>query len=194
MRELDSGSIVICKDKEKFNSEAAIDKLRRGARVNGFWYGREWPYKGVTPLLLAEPYLEDTSTAELRDYKVFCFNGIAKLMLVASDRQKKGESVKFDYFDMNGNHLDIVNNHPQASTPPELPQSFKIMIELAEKISMGYPHLRVDFYEVDGKVYFGELTLYHGSGLMSFTPDIWNYRMGEWIDINSIKRKTNVAK
>lgn len=187
----DSGSIVICKDKNTFDRKNAEKKLRRGEKVNGFWYGREWPYKGVKPLLLAEPYLEDKKTGELRDYKVFCFNGTAKLLLVASDRQKKGESVKFDYFDTDGNHLDIINNHPQASTPPELPLNYKLMFELAEKVSQGLPHLRVDFYEVNGKVYIGEFTLYHGSGLMWFKPDIWPVRMGEWLNISNIKEESN---
>lgn len=182
----DSGSIVICKDRKSFSKDAAIKKLNHGEKVNGFWYGREWPYKGVKPMILAEPYLEDNKTGELRDYKVFCFNGEAKLLLIASDRQKKGESVKFDYFDINGKHLDIVNDHPQANTPPELPSAFKLMFELAEKISVGYPHLRVDFYEVNGTVYIGELTLYHGSGLMWFKPDVWPLKMGEWLDISSV--------
>lgn len=184
----DSGSIVICKDKNNFDKDGAIKRLSRGEKVNGFWYGREWPYKNVKPLLLAEPYLEDGKTSELRDYKVFCFDGKAKLLLVASERQKKGESVKFDFFDVNGKHLDIVNDHPQASTPPDLPSTFKTMLLLAEKISTGYPHLRVDFYEVDGKVYIGELTLYHGSGLMLFEPKIWQKKMGEWIVLPNINK------
>ena len=185
----DSGSIVICKDRKSFSKDAAIKKLNHGEKVNGFWYGREWPYKGVKPMLLAEPYLEDKKTGELRDYKVFCFNGEAKLLLIASDRQKKGESVKFDYFDINGKHLDIVNDHPQANTPPELPSAFKLMFELAEKLSEGYPHLRVDFYEVNGTVYIGELTLYHGSGLMWFKPDVWPIKMGKWLDLHSVTSK-----
>ena len=179
----DSGSIVICKNKNSFDRETAIKKLRDGEKYNGFWYGREWPYKGVKPRLLAEPYLEDSLTKELRDYKVFSFNGKVKLFLVASDRQKRGESVKFDYFDSKGTHLNIVNDHPQAQVIPALPTSFKKMIELTEKISAGFPHLRVDFYEVDGRAYIGEFTLYHGSGLMSFKPDEWNEIMGNWISL-----------
>jgi len=178
----DSGSIVICKDKLSFDKEKAIKKLRYGDKMNGFWYGREWPYKGVKPLLLAEQYMEDTETHELRDYKVFTFDGKARLLLVASGRQAKGE-VKFDYFDENKNHLNIQNDHPNSKVLPQLPLSFDKMISLAELLSVGYPHLRVDFYEVNGKVYFGEFTLYHGSGLMNFKPDEWNERMGGWITL-----------
>lgn len=179
----DSGSIVICRDKITFDREAAIKKLSYGAKVNGFWYGREWPYKGVNPQLLAEKYMEDNATCELRDYKVFAFGGEARFVLVASDRQKKNGEVKFDYFDINKGHLNIVNEHPNSSELPHLPASFDKMIVLAEEISKGYPHMRVDFYEVNGMVYFGEITLYHGSGLMSWKPDEWNYTMGSWITL-----------
>jgi len=184
----DSGSIVICKDKEKFNKAEAIAKLRHGAQFNGFWYGREWPYLNVPPKVFAEPYMEDSTTHELRDYKVFTFNGEAKLLLIASDRQKPGVDTKFDFYDMNLEHVDMRNQHENAAIPPEPPQSFPIMKELAEKISKGFVHLRVDFYEVDGKVYIGELTLYHGSGIMTFSPDKWYKILGDWIDLNKCKK------
>lgn len=177
----DSGSIVVCKDKRLFNKETAIQRLKFGKKNNGYWYGREWPYKGVKPILFAEQYMEDSRTNELRDYKVFTFNGKAKLFLVASDRQTKGEEVKFDYFDVNKRHLNITNNHPHAKKEPRLPNTFDVMIALAEKIAAGSYHMRVDFYEVDGKVYFGEITLYHGSGWMFFEPNEWNQIMGDWI-------------
>lgn len=184
----DSGSIVICKDKEKFNKAEAIAKLRHGAQFNGFWYGREWPYLNVPPKVFAEPYMEDSATHELRDYKVFTFNGEAKLLLIASERQKPGVDTKFDFYDMNLEHVDMRNQHENAAIPPEPPQSFPIMKELAEKISKGFVHLRVDFYEVDGKVYIGELTLYHGSGIMTFSPDKWYKILGDWIDLNKCKK------
>lgn len=179
----DSGSILVCKDKKSFNIKEALQKLKYGYKVNGFWYGREWPYLNVTPKLLAEPYLEDSKTHELRDYKVFTFNGEAKLLLIASERQKPGVDTKFDFYDMNLQHIDMRNQHENAEVPPEPPHSFPIMKELAEKISQGFVHLRVDFYEVDGKVYVGELTLFHGSGLMTFSPDKWYKILGDWIKL-----------
>ncbi len=185
----DSGSIVICKDKENFDKAEAIAKLRHGAQFNGFWYGREWPYLNVPPKVFAEPYMEDSATHELRDYKVFTFNGEAKLLLIASERQKPGVDTKFDFYDMNLEHVDMRNQHENAAIPPEPPQSFPIMKELAEKISKGFVHLRVDFYEVDGKVYIGELTLYHGSGIMTFSPDKWYKILGDWIDLNRCKKE-----
>lgn len=182
----DSGSIVICKNKKSFNREDALKKLSHGAKVNGFWYGREWPYKRVSPLILAEKFMEDDLTKELRDYKVFTFGGKAYMLLVATERQKAGVEVKFDFFDKKRNHLNLINDHANASIIPELPESFDEIMDLAERIAKGYPHLRVDFYEVNGRVYFGEITLYHGSGLMTFKPDWWNRTLGDLIKLPNL--------
>lgn len=179
----DSGSIVICKDKKTFNKEKALKKLQYGAKYNGYWYGRERPYKDVPPRVFAEPYMEDEETHELRDYKLFAFDGEVKLLLVASDRQTPGEDTKFDYFDMEMNHLDLVNQHPNAYVVPKPPKTFPLMKQLAERISKGLVHLRVDFYEVNGKAYIGELTLYHGSGLMTFYPECWYKIIGDMIHL-----------
>ncbi len=187
----DSGSIVICKDKCTFDKEKALKKLHHGAKFNGFWYGREWPYKDVTPKVFAEPYMEDEETHELRDYKLFTFDGEVKLLLIASDRQVPGEDTKFDYFDMDLNHLDIVNQHANAYIIPKPPKTFPLMKQLAERISKGFIHLRVDFYEVNGKLYIGELTLYHGSGLMTFSPERWYKTMGDWIKLPTDTKRTN---
>lgn len=185
----DSGSIVICKDKNHFDMTEAINKLQHGAHFNGFWYGREWPYLNVPPKVFAEPYMEDSATHELRDYKVFTFNGDVKLLLIASERQKPGVDTKFDFYDMNLNHIDMRNQHENAAISPEPPQTFPVMKELAKKISKNFIHLRVDFYEVDGKVYIGELTLYHGSGLMTFSPNKWYKVLGDWIDLKRCNKK-----
>ena len=179
----DSGSIVICKDKSTFDTAGALKKLQHGAKFNGYWYGREWPYKNVPQRVFAEPYIEDKETHELRDYKLFCFNGEVRLLLIASDRQTPGEETKFDFYDMHLKHLDIVNQHPNAYNPPQPPKSFPLMKRLAEKLSKGFIHLRVDFYEVNGEVYIGELTLYHGSGLMTFSPNHWYSILGSWIEL-----------
>ena len=144
--------------------------------------GREWPYKNVRPRIIAEKYMEDNETKELRDYKFFCFDGQPKALFVASDRQCK-EETKFDFFDMNYQHLPITNGHPNASVIPEKPIKFNEMKVLAEKLSNGFPHVRVDFYEVNGRVYFGELTFYHWSGFMPFNPEKWDYEFGSWLKL-----------
>ena len=128
--------------------------------------------------------MEDDKTAELRDYKFFCFNGEAKLLFIATDRQTAGEETKFDFFDMEYNHLPFTNGHPNAAVLPEKPLCFDEMRSLAEKLSAGIPHLRVDFYEVNGKVYFGELTFSHWSGFVPFDPAEWDEKLGDMLVIN----------
>ncbi len=179
----DSGSTVICSDKNTFNKQKAIDKLSVKLRRNLFWYTREWPYKDVKPRIIAEAYMEDSETGELRDYKFFCFNGQVKLLFIATDRQNASKETAFDFFDMDYNHLPIKNGHPFAEVLPQKPKSFDKMVELAEKLSKGIPHVRVDFYEVDGKPYFGELTFFQNSGLVPIEPYEWDKKMGEWIDL-----------
>ena len=177
----DSGGLVICKDKEKLNIESAIKKLKRSLNTNYYNVGKEWPYKKVPRRIIAEQYMEDVKTKELRDYKFFCFNGVPRALFIATDRQNREEPY-FDFFDMDFNHLDLRHGHPNAPTPPEKPRNFELMKDLAAKLSKGYPQLRVDLYEVNGKVYFGELTLFHHTGLVRFDPPVWDEVFGGWID------------
>lgn len=179
----DSGGLVICKDKSKLDIDKAREKLTKSLRTNFFWQGREWPYKNVKPRIIAEQYMEDEKTAELRDYKFFCFDGTARALFIATERQKEGEEVKFDFFDMNFEHLDFCQGHPNSTHPIQKPITFEQMKRLAEKLSIGFPQLRVDFYEVNGKVYFGELTFFHHNGLVPFEPKEWDYKFGSWIKL-----------
>lgn len=180
----DSGGIVICKDKSSFNYKNAKRKIEKCLKRNFFLYGREWPYKNIKPRIIAEKYLESDDD-NLPDYKFFCFNGIPKVMFIATDRQKNGEEVKFDFFDMNFNHLPIENGHPLASFPPDKPKNFDLMKELARLLSISIPQIRVDFYEMNGDVYFGELTFFQHSGFCPIKPLEWDIKMGDWIEINN---------
>ena len=177
----DSGGLVICRDKKTLDMTAANKKINESLRRNYYLHTREWPYKNVKPRILAEQYLEDEKTKELRDYKFFCFDGEPKVLFVATDRQSKQEETKFDFFDMEYNHLDIRNGHPNADVPPEKPRAFEGMRALAAQLSKDIPQVRVDFYEVNGQVYFGELTFFHWSGKVPFEPTKWDGVFGEWI-------------
>ena len=179
----DSGSTIICKNKSSFDIQTAKIKLTKALKKNLFSYAREWPYKNVQPRIIAEAYMEDPSTKELRDYKFFCFDGVAKMMFIATDRYTEGVETKFDFFDIDFNHLDFTNGHPNADVLPKKPENFEKMIELAEKLSQGIPHCRVDFYEVDGKIYFGEITFFHWSGMVAFDPPEWDEKIGSWITL-----------
>lgn len=183
-----SGGLVICKDKTLLSQKDITQvrkQLNKALKHNYYWEMREWPYKDVKPMILAEKYMEDIATSELRDYKFFCFDGIPKLMFIASDRQQSGSETKFDFFDMDGNHIPILNGHPMSVIPPSLPHNFNLMKELSSKLSKGLKHVRVDFYEVNNKVYFGELTFTHWSGMVPFSPEEWDIKLGQWLNINT---------
>ena len=183
----DSGGIVICPNKENFDYTAAKKKIEKYQKRDFYLGWREWPYKNVPRRIIVEQYMEDKKTKELRDYKFFTFNGKVKALFIASDRQNPNEDTKFDFFDESYNHLPIINGHPNANTLPERPKNFELMKELAEKLAVGIPHVRVDFYEIDGKVYFGEMTFFHWSGVVPFEPKEWDLIFGDWIQLPNEK-------
>ena len=177
----DSEGVVVIKDKKSMDKAAVKQKLEAALRQNFFYIGREWPYKNIKPRIIAEQYMEDHTDGELRDYKFFCFDGEPKALFIASDRTE--DYVFFDYYDMDFHHLDLKQKYPHASKPLRKPKTFEQMAAAARTLSKGFPHVRVDFYEVDGKMYFGELTFYHFSGFMPFEPDRWDKVFGDWLKL-----------
>lgn len=180
----DSGGIVICSDKSKLDICAAKRKLKKALKRDFYAQNREWPYKNVKHRIIGEEYMVDESGYELKDYKWFCFDGDPKALFIATDRGVEGEETKFDFFDADFNHLPFTNGHPNSPRPVLKPRGFEKMKELAAKLSQGHPHLRVDFYDINGKIYFGELTFYHWSGTTPFDPKEWDYKFGSWINLN----------
>ncbi len=178
----DSGGLLICKDKSKLNLKKEKLRFDLIMKRNYYYRCREWPYKNVEPRIIAEPYLEDKEYGELRDYKFFVFSRKVKSMFIASNRQGKGDTY-FDFFDENFNHLDVQNGHPNAPEIPQRPKQFEKMIELAKKIAKDEPQIRIDFYEVDGKIYFGEITFFHWSGMVAFEPSKWDRIFGDYIEL-----------
>ncbi len=179
----DSGGVVICRNKSEFDKQKARTLLTKSLKYSFFWRGREWPYKNCKPRIIAEKYMEDEKTAELRDYKFFSFDGEVKTLFIATDRQKVDEDTKFDFFDMDYNHLDFRNGHPNAKIYPEKPKTFDEMKRIAAVLSEGIPQVRVDLYEVNGKIYFGEMTFFHWSGFVPFEPEEWDKNFGDWIKL-----------
>lgn len=182
----DCGGVVVCKDKNSFDKEKAKAFLEKHLKHEYFYHCREWPYKHVKPRIIAEKFMKDSKgqTEEgLTDYKFFCFGGEPKAMFIATDRAKAGVETKFDFFDMEFNHLPFTNGHPNADKPIKKPEKFELMIELSKKLSAGLPHVRVDFYESEGNIYFGELTFFHWGGFVPFEPVEWDEKFGEWIKL-----------
>lgn len=177
-----SGDVVICKDKSSFDRENAKRILAGSMKRDLSKISREWPYKNVKRRIIAEQYLEDTQTGELRDYKFFTYNGKAKLLLVASNRQSEQET-NFDWFDMDYHRLDLYQGHPGAPIMPEKPKNFDRMREFAELLAKDIPHVRVDFYEANGRLYFGELTFSDSGGFDTYEPESWDRVFGDWITL-----------
>lgn len=181
----DSGNngVFIIKDKLKIDIAKLTKRIDRSLHRDTSLPGREWPYKDVKRCVFAEQYLED-ATGELRDYKFFCFDGVVKYLFIATERQSGGE-VKFNYFDADFNDLGIVQHHPMSDKKIEKPQLFEQMKELASKLSKGLPQVRVDLYNVNGEIYFGEYTFFHHGGTVPFHPDKWDYIFGANIQLPS---------
>lgn len=174
-----SGCNIICKDKNTLNIQKTKEKLESWMHTSWYWLGREWPYKEIKPRIIAEKYLED-GTGQLMDYKFFCFNGEVKCFKIDFDRASKHRA---NYYSPAGELLKI----GELICPPDydrkipLPSSLPGMISIAEQLSKGNPFVRVDLYEVEGRVFFGELTLYPAAGLGPFTEKKWDYILGEWL-------------
>lgn len=180
----DSGGLVICRDKSKLDREASIEILNRSLHKDYYLAGREWPYKNVPKRIIAEKYMEDKKLGDLPDYKFFCFDGEVKALFIGTERGSG--DVKFDYYDADFNHLDLVQMHPMSGKELPKPDHFEKMKELAAKLSLGIPEVRVDFYNINGSIYFGELTLYHHGGSVPFHPEEWDYTFGSWIKLPQI--------
>ena len=178
----DSGTVVICKDRQTFSMKMSKQKLETSLRSKFWLRGREWPYKHVKPRIIAEKYMVDESGQELKDYKWLCFNGEPKALFIATERFSDN-GVKFDFFDLNFNHLPFTNGHPNSTHTIAKPSSFEEMKGIAKKLSANIPHVRVDLYDINGKIYFGELTFYHFSGLVPFDPPEWDLKFGEWLTL-----------
>lgn len=184
-----SGGVVLCKDKMTFDKNVAIVKLNKSMSSDIYSALREWPYKNVKRQVIAEKFMIPNDklndpTYDLTDYKFFCFNGVPKFCQVIRDRHTC-ESI--DFYDMAWNHQGFVGLNPVARnglTPVARPEHFDEMKGICKTLSANVPFLRVDLYEINGDVYFGELTFYPASGFGHFTPPEWNKRLGELIQLD----------
>lgn len=176
----DYNSVIICKDKNNFDFDAAKKKLDAALHKDFWKRERQWAYRDIPRKIIAEKFMKDGEEDYLTDYKFFCFSGVPKIMYCSKDKADKPTT---DFFDMNYNCLPIMSRDPNSPIPPEKPEQFEKMKELAHILSDGYPHIRVDFYVINGLIYFGELTMYHNSGLIPFKPHEWEEQMGEWIKL-----------
>ncbi len=176
----DSGGIVICKDRDHLDYQMAKKKINKSLSYNFYWQGREWPYKNVKPRVLAETYISDSKTNEIKDYKFMCFNGVVKCCFVCSERFS-ADGLRVTFFDRDWNIMPFTRHYPKSEKELPKPNNYEQMIIMAEKMSKGIPFVRVDLYDANGTIYFGEYTFYPGSGYEEFEPDKWDEIMGQWL-------------
>ena len=178
----DSGSVKVITDKAAMNKEDLRAFFESRLKMTSFVFGREYPYKDVKPMIYAEKYMTPDGEEDIIDYKFFCFNGKPEIMFVATDRST---DVKFDFFDMDFRHLDIVNIHENSGKEIEKPVLFDEMRAVAEKLSHGMKFVRIDLYAIGGQIYFGEYTFFHGGGFWPFHPEEWEKKLGDLIVLDN---------
>nr|WP_321262488.1 ATP-grasp fold amidoligase family protein [uncultured Sphaerochaeta sp.] len=180
-----SGDVLICTDKLSLSTSTVREIASRWLQKRYYWGVREWPYKNIAPRIVCEKLLIDESGFELKDYKVFCFNGIPKFIQVDFSRFS---SHKRNFYSLDWKLLDFENGYPSDhSVHIEKPVCLEEVITLAKQLSKNMPHVRVDFYICGSQIYFGELTFYHGSGYKKFTPESYDTLFGGYIDLSPIK-------
>lgn len=179
----DSGGLIICKDKNLLDLAEAKKKIGRCLKRNFYYSWYEFPYKNVKPRIIAEQYLAGAD-GDVVDYKVHCFNGKARFVLTCSERFSE-TGLKEDFYDLSWNRMPVARpDHPNSEKGTPKPKTFAKMIDFAESFAKGIPFLRVDFYEVDAKLYFGEFTFFPASGLNAFVPKSWDETFGSWLNIS----------
>lgn len=181
--------VIVCRDKSKLDIYTTKEKLQKSLHSDIYKKYREWPYKNVQRRIIAEHFLENSGKADLIDYKIFCFHGEPRYIQVIQDR-KSEETI--DFFDMEWNHMEFIGLNPIGPNPkaqnatirPEKPVNLEEMIDIARKLSEGIVFVRVDLYNINSKIYFGELTFYPASGIGKITPKEWSLKLGDLIHLN----------
>lgn len=180
--------VVVCRDKKTFDKENAKKLLEKSMRSCDK-IQREWVYYDIKPRIIAEKLMKNDDGSEIVDYKIMCFNGVPKLLFQASDRYTPGEHLKFDWYDENLNHLPAKSEgYPNTTKTLKMFPEFDEMKKVAAKLSEGMPHVRVDLYLINGKIYFGELTFFHDGAFVPIEPYEWDLKFGSYLQLPSKNR------
>ena len=182
----DSGGLAVIKDKKKMDIKKVKKKINKSLKRNFYYNYREWPYKNVKPRIIVEQYMEDCDAGELVDYKIMCFNGRAKMIFTCTERF--GDGLKVTFFDLDWNKLPFTRHYPTSNKIIKKPKNLNKMIRFSEELSSGIPFVRMDWYEINGKLYFGEYTFFPGSGYEEFDPQSWDKKIGDWINLSIVEK------
>lgn len=186
-------NIFICKDKSKVDWEAEKGKIDSWKGRKLYNVSREWAYEGAKQSrIIAEQFLSEGEGKDLTDYKFYCFNGVPHYCQLI---QNRSTDETIDFYDMDWNHMQFCGFLPPNCdkipvgndvAPPDCLEEMK---SVASKLSEGFPFARIDLYNINGKVYFGEVTFYPASGYGVFTPDEWDFKLGDLMPNNTFMQK-----
>ncbi|GBU23738.1 glycosyl transferase [Fibrobacteria bacterium R8-3-H12] len=179
----DSGSVVICKDKNNFDIEKAKNKLKKHLKRNYYYHAREAQYKNIKPRVICEKYMVDKQKIEPEDYRIFSFNGTPKIIFVDRSILKKKSNIR-NLYDVEWNYIPVSVGYPtDCNRIISKPNKLEEMLKLTKILSKNIPCVRVDFYLIDDKIYFGELTFTHAAGYQKFEPKEFGFEMGSWLEL-----------
>lgn len=179
----DSGSVQLCKDKNMFDFTKAKKSLEQSLKKNFYYKFREWAYKDVKPLIIAEEYMMNGNKSSLTDYKFYCFNGIPKFLYVSYELANH-DSAYVNYATLDWKQAPFHRpDFKEMKDLPSKPLNLDLMIVLSSKLSKDLPFVRVDLYEINGEIYFSELTMYPGAGFTPFIPEEWDFKVGDFLTL-----------
>ena len=179
----DSGSIAICRDKKNFDKNEARKKIERGLRYNYYYAGGfEWPYKKVKPRIIAEKFMAEESGLDLPDYKLMCFGGKVKCSFTCTGRNTDN-GLHVTFYDRAWQKMPFGRHYPVEEIPMPKPENYEKMVELAEILAATLKFARIDFYDINNRIYFGEITFFPGNGVEEFSPMKWDAKIGDWLKL-----------
>lgn len=178
----DSGTVIICEDKSKLDIHLVKKKINKSLNNNNFfWKGREYTYKNVKPRIIAEKLMVNNDGSNIMDFKFFNFHGKAKFILVDTD---KLQDHKHSFHDLNMKLLPFYcGKNKQNNVIVDKPEKLDEMVRISEILSKDFSFLRVDLYNINNQIYFGELTFHHNGGTVLFSPYEWDLKIGDLIKL-----------
>lgn len=192
----DSGSVVVCDDKEEFmkslnNHKKKIENCRK---YDYYLSGREYHYKSVPRKIIVEEFLENEDKTNFLEYKLWCFYGDVKLINVVLKDETSPYGVVSNYYNSKWAPEELVFKFPRRKEEFKKPSQLKELMRIASLLSSKYPVMRIDFYVVNNKIKIGELTIYHSSGYSPMTPDYYDTEIGSYISLEKIKKRNQKKK
>ncbi|NLE04472.1 MAG: glycosyl transferase [Crenarchaeota archaeon] len=181
-----SKSNIICTDKNRLDIKRSKTQLSQWMKKNWFWFGREWPYKNLRPRIICEEFMEDASGGQLKDYKFYCFHGEPKVIQVISERNNGHYYI--DHYDLEWNKFIIPRkNYSKDPVAQDKPKDLDEMISISRELSKNIPFARIDLYNTESGISFGEITFFPVSGFIDFSDQQTDYLLGSWLRLPQYK-------